>query len=51
MRTSIALLAGLVILGPSGLASASAEELAPETAAMDVAKSSGVVLVDLYAHW
>ncbi len=51
MRATIALLTGLLVLGGAGLASAAAEELAPETAAMEVAKSSGVVLVDLYAHW
>ena len=51
MRTTVALLAGLVILGAAGLGTAATEELAPETAAMEVANSSGVVFVDLYAHW
>ena len=43
MRSLIAVLASLVLC--AGMASAAAEELAPETASRDISKSSGVVLV------
>ena len=49
MRIVIPVLASLVLC--AGIASAGAEELAPETAATDISQSSGLMLVDLFAHW
>lgn len=51
MKSFIALLASLVFLAVAAHASAAVEVLPPETAVRDLADSSGVVLVDLYADW
>jgi hypothetical protein len=44
------LLSSLLLLLPS-VAMAGPEELAPKTAHAEVSQTSGVVLVDLFAHW
>lgn len=46
-----ALCTALVVPGSAGPAAAASEELEPATAATAVTQTSGVVLVDLYAHW
>jgi hypothetical protein len=44
-------LVGLAVLGTASMALATTDVLEPESAVSEVANSSGLVLVNLYADW